>query len=921
MDRANFDMNIRVAGAITFKNYVRRNWRESGDGPNKVHQSDRDTVKQLIVGLMLKSPEQIQKQLSDAVSIIGREDFPGKWQNLLPEMISHFQSGDFHVINGVLRTAHSLFKRYRYEFKSQVLWTEIKFVLENFAKPLTDLFVATMQLAETHSSNPAALKVIFSSLVLITKVFYSLNCQDLPEFFEDNMATWMEYFLKLLTIDNELLKTGESEEAGLLEQLKSQICENISLYAQKYDEEFQNYLSGFVTAVWHLLTSTGQGMKYDLLVSNAIHFLSSVAERANYKQLFEDTGVLSSICEKVIIPNMEFRESDVELFEDNPEEYIRRDIEGSDIDTRRRAACDLVKALAKHFESNITTIFSEYVGAMLQNYSKAPSTHWKSKDAAIYLVTSLTAKGQTSKHGITHTNELVNVQDFFREHIVPDLQSPNMNEFPVLKADAIKYFMIFRNQLGKETILMSLPTVINFLKAESVVVHTYAAHSVERILTLRDSNVTLSFKSQDLQPVAEILLKNMFSALDHPGSRENEYIMKAIMRSFSVLQEAVIQYLPQLLPKLTEKLTEVSKNPSKPHFNHYLFETLSLSIRIVCKANKEAVKGFEEALLPIFEGILQQDVQEFVPYVFQLLSLLLELQDSPVPSHYMSLFPCLLTPVLWERPGNVRALSRLTQTYIEKGAQQIIASEKLGAVLGVFQKLLASKSNDHEGFYILQSLIEFVPMGELDIYVKQVFVLLFHRLQNSKTTKFIKNLLVFFFLFAYKYGAQSLISMIDGIQAKMFGMVLDRLVIPDVQKVSGNKERKICAVGMIKLLTEVPDLIDGSYAQYWGPLLQALIGVFELPEDDEIPEDEHYIEIEDAPGYQTAYSHLVFVGEKEHDPFGGSVQEPRIHLAQSLQRLSVSHPNKLKTVISNSLSQDAMNHLNRYLQAADVQLA
>lgn len=50
-------------------------------------------------------------QLSDAVSIIGREDFPAKWQNLLQEMILHFQSGDFHAINGVLRTAHSLFKR------------------------------------------------------------------------------------------------------------------------------------------------------------------------------------------------------------------------------------------------------------------------------------------------------------------------------------------------------------------------------------------------------------------------------------------------------------------------------------------------------------------------------------------------------------------------------------------------------------------------------------------------------------------------------------------------------------------------------------------------------------------------------------------------------------------------------------------
>ena len=51
-------------------------------------------------------------QFSDAISIIGREDFPDKWPTLLPEMVEKFNSGDFHIINGVLRTAHSIFKRY-----------------------------------------------------------------------------------------------------------------------------------------------------------------------------------------------------------------------------------------------------------------------------------------------------------------------------------------------------------------------------------------------------------------------------------------------------------------------------------------------------------------------------------------------------------------------------------------------------------------------------------------------------------------------------------------------------------------------------------------------------------------------------------------------------------------------------------------
>lgn len=51
------------------------------------------------------------------------------------------------------------------------------------------------------------------------------------------------------------------------------------------------------------------------------------------------------------------------------------------------------------------------------------------------------------------------------------------------------------------------------------------------------------------------------------------------MRSFSSLQEATIPYLGIALPRLTDILTNVAKNPSRPHFNHYLFESLALSIK------------------------------------------------------------------------------------------------------------------------------------------------------------------------------------------------------------------------------------------------------------------------------------------------------------------------------------------------------
>ena len=177
-DTGTIDMPIRLAAAINFKNFVKRNWRVVEDEPNKVSAIDRELIKKNIVGLMLKTPDIVQRQLSDAITIIGREDFPNNWQGLLEEMVNHFRGGDFHQINGVLRTAHSLTKRYRHEFKSQELWTEIKFVLDRFAAPFSELFQSMMQLAAQHTQNPQALQVSSTETVCVfyLTVMYTLLC-------------------------------------------------------------------------------------------------------------------------------------------------------------------------------------------------------------------------------------------------------------------------------------------------------------------------------------------------------------------------------------------------------------------------------------------------------------------------------------------------------------------------------------------------------------------------------------------------------------------------------------------------------------------------------------------------------------------------------------------------------------------------
>ena len=756
--------------------------------------------------------------------------------------------------------------------------------------------------------------------MLCAKIFNSLNAQDLPEFFEDNLNVWMPNFIELLSLDDKLLGNEADDEPGPLQELKSEICENASQYASKYSEEFTPYLPNFVDRVWNLLTTTPSNAKYDILVCNAIQFLNTISERPANKHLFETPTVLDALCSKVIVPNMEFRSSDEEMFEDNPEEYIRRDIEGSDVDTRRRVACELVKSLTRYFEQQVVQVFGNYVQTMLANFQANPSQQWKSKDAAIYLVTSISVRGQTARQGSTSTSSLVNIVDFYQNFILPDLQRPDIDSLPVLRADALKYIMTFRSMLPFEAILLpSIPLIIQHLHSQSIVVHSYAALAIERLLTVRNpsnSSITL-VRKEHIKDVAAPLLKGLFGIFDKQGSAENDYAMKAIMRTLSLLQSDILSFLEDILPKFTSKVVEVAKNPSKPQFNHYLFESLVLTVKVSCTSNQALLASFEGLLFPIFEHILVNDVQEFMPYVFQIMSLMLELQvTGAVAPIYMNIFPMLVVPVLWERPANISPLVRLLQAFIEKAGNQILATKKLDGLLGVYQKLLSSKANDHEGFYLIQSIITHIDFASLSDYMKTIFLLQFNRLTNSKTTKFVRSMIVFLSLFICKHSLNELIRIVNSIQNGIFGMMIEKLYVADAQKITEDIDKKLCVVAMTKILCEDTELISGSYQRQWPYLFSAVVNMFVNPPDDTIPEDEHFVEIDVTSGYQAGYSQLRFGEKKEIDPLENEVPNPQVYFIQSIHGVCQRHAN-LKQYV-NLLHPDVMVEFKKMLVTANV---
>ena len=407
---------VRQAAAVQFKNLVKHGWDESKDVRKKfifsprdckaefklfsharfdfcfqeeekkgivIIEQDRTTIKTHLVELMCTAPPQIQAQISESISLIAAVDYPEKWQNLLPDLVNKMKSPEITVVNGVLTTANSIFKTFRYCQRSDALYKKIIYTLQGIQEPLLIQFTQTGNAVEAAKNNPEQLKQLFESLRLMCRIFFSLNYQDLPEFFEDHIKEWMTEFSKYLQYTNPLLvDNDEEDEPSPVDRLQAAIVDNLKLYGDKDEEPFEPFLPDFARLVWNLLVGLTSFPKHDALVTTSIKFLSSLIAKKMHNNLFQNEATLKQIVSQIVIPNMMVREVDEEKFEDDPREFLLTEIEGSDSDSRRKCSRDLLRAMCQQFEDQTTAIVSGHINTMLAEF-QADNSKWPRKDTAV----------------------------------------------------------------------------------------------------------------------------------------------------------------------------------------------------------------------------------------------------------------------------------------------------------------------------------------------------------------------------------------------------------------------------------------------------------------------------------------------------------------------------------------------------------
>eukprot|EP00923_Selenidium_pygospionis_P007136 GHVN01012259.1.p1 GENE.GHVN01012259.1~~GHVN01012259.1.p1 ORF type:complete len:1051 (-),score=214.76 GHVN01012259.1:674-3826(-) len=867
------ELSFQLATAIYFKNYVRRLWDLSAE-QGGMSVSDRETLKTALPTVMMEVGRMVQKQMGEVVRVVGVTDFPEQWQSLLQvtseEMKKHLtlisassptpqnqtlDKKSLHSLEAILKTFTSVCSKFKSAMRSNEVLRELKTVLDSphlltllteIAKvalgaivgpePLSNLPAPQQSSSTSGGGAPTAshysvvatdlesLRGWFEIMSHCVELFHSLNVVDLPEYFEDNMNVWMSILLSMLSWSGDggqrgvLAEKDHEASSCVVQELKAEVCECLKLYADKYQSEFQSFVTPAMQAVLVNILPLPMTSKNDAAVIAGLRFVSSCAF-TNWEvphNVFDDEAMFSHIVNVGVIPNVNLSLEELNMMEDDPQEFIRRDIEGNENFTRRSAAMTLIRALNKSHDKKITTLLSSHVTSLLQASAASgtvpPPTgmtaeQWSEvmKTAAIFLITALSIKSATRLKGVSEVRgDVVDVVQFFNTHLASELSVTDTRRRCVVRSATLKFIATFRNQFSREQLTTQLlPVIASHLKSPQPIIHTYAASCIDRLCSSKDKLDPIETK-----PVLKGCLTSLMSRINEQSVEwYNEHLIKCLLEVLLFLkQEARDLGLP-VLTSLVALVRSVSDNPTNPHFNQYLFEALTAVVRISAPHHPAEV---ENAVLETLVRLIQQDLHDFVPYSLQVLGVLLDVTaDTSATAHlssYSQLFTLLLERERWtQSTANVPGIVRLFAAYFRKHAMfNSILTANMEAILERFQYCLNHNKLTSTSFTLISDLVHYTPLTLYQSYFKMLLTVLLAKIQQKKTEILSQRIALFLSLFCCKADPKILVTTLNEIQAGLASQLYRAVICPSMCEMVEVRvaltDRKLCMMGLARVI-------------------------------------------------------------------------------------------------------------------------
>ena len=128
-----------------------------------------------------------------------------------------------------------------------------------------------------------------------------------------------------------------------LNKARGKVVSLIYLYKFKFGEHFQQYQEDMFMSIWGAIeTNKVQPIKScEKLFRATVKYIGEMTNIQSKHEFIKNN--LMKIFDILILPNIAITAEDEEEYEDDPDAYIKNDLEESDVETRRRYCMKFVQ--------------------------------------------------------------------------------------------------------------------------------------------------------------------------------------------------------------------------------------------------------------------------------------------------------------------------------------------------------------------------------------------------------------------------------------------------------------------------------------------------------------------------------------------------------------------------------------------------
>ena len=215
----------RQMAAITLKNIIKKVYgghsythyddKDNGevltqeDPTNFINEDGKNVLMAKLLDLMMFTSScgkpKITNIVSEVIALMGRKYVQNDWPSLFAGIINYLSSSqDLAVFKTIFECVKKICKKYRYMFRSDALYSEMNYVIENLSNHMLSALCNCLNMAkdEANSGNEELIKSLYCVMNSIMHIIESiLSQEELPDFYENNLQVIMDACQFILSHD------------------------------------------------------------------------------------------------------------------------------------------------------------------------------------------------------------------------------------------------------------------------------------------------------------------------------------------------------------------------------------------------------------------------------------------------------------------------------------------------------------------------------------------------------------------------------------------------------------------------------------------------------------------------------------------------------------------------------------------------